>query len=184
MVRSTWPSSNSSQAVLAITAWSATRRVRAFDARYDVPLHLLTDPVYWTEQWTGIVPVHVHYHGMFSAPNRTGALATLARVGVPADRLDLIAARSRCEPGSRYRDAARSPWLFRARRRRLCNRLGVRCERPAGTGHDPGKRQGGGDGRGEENLALDRREARFRAAASSRCGCASNPATGSKSSME
>lgn len=84
----------SNQAAFAVAAWSMTRRVRVLDARYNVPLHLLADPAYWAGQWAGIVPVHVHYHWMFGADHRPAALATLARIGVPADRLEWIAART------------------------------------------------------------------------------------------
>ena len=79
----------SNQAAFAVAAWSMTRRVRVLDARYNVPLHLLADPAYWAGQWAGIVPRPRHYHWMFGADHRPAALATLARIGVPADRLEL-----------------------------------------------------------------------------------------------
>jgi hypothetical protein len=84
----------SNQAAFAVAAWSATRRVRQLDARYNVPLHLLATESGWTDEWRDLRPIHVHYHWMLYGEHRPRAIETLARLGVPADRLAWINART------------------------------------------------------------------------------------------
>jgi hypothetical protein len=83
----------SSQAVLSIAAWSLTRRLRTLDRRYNVPLTNLADARYWSNAWTGIAPVHVHYHWILDREHRARTMELLSRLGVPSDRLDWICAR-------------------------------------------------------------------------------------------
>jgi hypothetical protein len=74
----------SNQAAFAVAAWSATRRVRQLDARYNVPLHVLATESGWTAEWRRISPIHVHCHWMLYGEHRTRAIETLARLAVPA----------------------------------------------------------------------------------------------------
>lgn len=83
----------SSQAAFSIAAWSTTRRVRTLDHRYNVSLHNLAEGRYWSDQWSGIAPVHVHYHWMLDREHRARTIELLSRLGVPSDRLDWISAR-------------------------------------------------------------------------------------------
>jgi hypothetical protein len=82
----------SNQATFAIAAWSTTRRVRILDRRYNVAIHNLADPRYWSDDWAGIAPVHIHYHWMLEPDRRAETLALLARLGVRAEQRDGIAA--------------------------------------------------------------------------------------------
>jgi hypothetical protein len=84
----------SNQAAFAVAAWSVTRRVRQLGARYNVPLHLLPTPAGWTDDWRAIGPIHVHYHWMLYGEHRPHAIETMANLGVPADRLAWIKART------------------------------------------------------------------------------------------
>ena len=84
----------SNQAALAIAAWSTTRQVRELDRRFNVPLHLLADPERWSGDWANLRPLHLHYHWLLRAGHREQALATMARIGVPADRLEWIRERA------------------------------------------------------------------------------------------
>ncbi|MBI2716520.1 MAG: hypothetical protein HYX37_19060 [Rhizobiales bacterium] len=83
----------SNQAAFSIAAWSTTRRFRALDIRYNVPLHILDEPQHWSDEWASIVPIHVHYHWMLDPEHRARTMKLLSRLGVPADRLDWISAR-------------------------------------------------------------------------------------------
>jgi hypothetical protein len=83
----------SNQAAFSIAAWSMTRRFRTLDIRYNVPLHSLDEGKYWSEEWAGVAPVHIHYHWMLDLEHRARTIKLLKRLGVPSDRLDWISAR-------------------------------------------------------------------------------------------
>lgn len=84
----------SNQAALSVAAWSTTRRVQLLDRRTNVPLHILAEAaVADRESWCDLRPVHVHYHRMLEPARRAVALACLAELGVPRDRLAWIEAR-------------------------------------------------------------------------------------------
>lgn len=78
----------SNQAALSIAAWSTTRQVAQLDRRFNLPLHGLADPKQWSDDWADIGPVHVHYHWLLRAGHREQALLSMAKLGVPADRLE------------------------------------------------------------------------------------------------
>jgi hypothetical protein len=77
----------SNQAALAVAAWSATTRIVEFSDTCNVPLHLLAQRPDLVEARVGRVPIHVHYHWMFTPPYYRSACDTLGRLGVPAERL-------------------------------------------------------------------------------------------------
>jgi hypothetical protein len=83
----------SNQAAFSIAVWSTTRRFRTLGARYNVSLHSLAEEKYWSDEWAGIAPVHIHYHWMLDQDHRTRTVELLRRLGVPADRLEWISAR-------------------------------------------------------------------------------------------
>lgn len=84
----------SNQAALAIAAWSIPQRVRLLDRRFNVPLHELSDAQRWSDDWADLRPLHVHYHWLLRSGHRDLAFATMAKLGVSADRLDWIRARA------------------------------------------------------------------------------------------
>ncbi len=83
----------SNQAAFSIAAWSISQRFQTLDIRYNVPLHILADEEYWSDEWAGIAPVHVHYHWMLDVEQRMRTIELLRRLGVPADRLEWISDR-------------------------------------------------------------------------------------------
>jgi hypothetical protein len=87
----------SNQAALAVAAWGAGLRVRDCPDTCNVPLHLLAQrPDLIGARAARVplaVPIHVHYHWMFTAPYHRTACDTLRHLGVPADRLAWLEAR-------------------------------------------------------------------------------------------
>jgi hypothetical protein len=73
----------SSQAVLAIAIWASTSRVVHFPGSYNLPLHMVAGKGSIDPQWTEELPVHVHYHYMFSPQRHEVAMAILEELGVP-----------------------------------------------------------------------------------------------------
>ncbi len=83
----------SNQAALAIAIWAATDRVVHYPACYNVPLHLVASKGKIDPEWLARPPVHVHYHFMFAPDLQEVAMQILAKLGVPSDRLNWLAAR-------------------------------------------------------------------------------------------
>jgi tetratricopeptide (TPR) repeat protein len=83
----------SNQAALALAAWSRTSRIALYDARYNVPLHMLVEQRPLDPVWRHPRPVHVHYHWLFFDRWAPTALATLAELGVADDRVAWLRAR-------------------------------------------------------------------------------------------
>ena len=83
----------SSQAVMSVAIWSTGQRVKQLDARYNVPLHLLADQEALSEEWSGINPVHVHYHWLFTPKHWSRTVELLASLGTQGDRLDWLLSR-------------------------------------------------------------------------------------------
>lgn len=74
----------SSQAALSIAIWSTTSDVYTYDERYNIPLHILTDP---TRPWPlgAGEPVLLHYH-FLAEPQYQGAFReVLIRTGCSSD---------------------------------------------------------------------------------------------------
>ncbi|RZJ96820.1 MAG: hypothetical protein EON88_05665 [Brevundimonas sp.] len=72
----------SSQASLSIAIWSSTRDVRLYDARYNIPLHLMK-PIDWPLP-DGAEPVLLHYHHLLERPNRLRAYMAKLQPSVEA----------------------------------------------------------------------------------------------------
>jgi hypothetical protein len=83
----------SSQAVLALAAWSRTSRVHVFPDAYDLPLHGVAQQAPMDARWTAVPPVHVRYRWMFSPSSTSAAMHTLERLGVARDRRAWLASR-------------------------------------------------------------------------------------------
>jgi hypothetical protein len=84
----------SSQAALTLAIWSLTDRVVHYPDCYNVPLHLLAADSDIDPRWQVRSPVHLHYHWMFSPQHHDVAMDLLARLGVPQDRREWLAART------------------------------------------------------------------------------------------
>jgi hypothetical protein len=84
---------SSSQAVLAVAAWTMGPKIKKLDRRYNVPLHLLATQRDLA-RWTGVDPLHVHYHWMLNVEHRPRALELLSVLGIAPDKLDWLAERS------------------------------------------------------------------------------------------
>jgi len=84
----------SNQAAFSIAAWRRTRRIRHLDARYNVPLHLLVDDADVSQPWTGVSPIHVHYHWMLYPEHCERTIRTLTRLGLSRERVEWIRARA------------------------------------------------------------------------------------------
>jgi hypothetical protein len=84
----------SNQAALSIATWSRTRRVHVYSDRYNVPLHMLvkdSESPAWPKNGA---PVHVHYHWLLGSSSAAAALDVVARLGVTAERLAWLEART------------------------------------------------------------------------------------------
>jgi hypothetical protein len=84
----------SNQAATSVAIWSTGQRVKQLDARYNVPLHLLADQEALSEEWSGISPVHVHYHWLFTPKHWSRTVELLASLGTQGDRLDWLSKRA------------------------------------------------------------------------------------------
>lgn len=73
----------SSQAALSIAIWSATADVHTYDERYNIPLHILTDPGRSWPMAQGFIPVLLHYHYLAEPEYREPFRRVLRRVGCP-----------------------------------------------------------------------------------------------------
>ena len=146
----------SNQAVMAIAAWRTTRRVGLLDRRSNVPLHALAEPQFWSDVFLDLHPWHLHYHWMFDAAHRGRALHTLAKIGLPPDRLEWIAARTplgasrrAARPASAARPVGPSRQLVICGMHRSATSLAASVLREAGLeigkellGPGPGNRRG------------------------------------------
>ncbi len=83
----------SSQTALSLAIWSATSRVAEYDARYNIPLHLLAKQQPMDPIWGAASPVHIHYHWMFQRQSVNEALSVMSRLGVDQPRLDWLQKR-------------------------------------------------------------------------------------------
>jgi hypothetical protein len=84
----------SSQAALTLAIWSLTDRVAHYPDWYNVPLHLIAADSDIDPRWLVRSPVHLHYHWMFAPQHHDVAMDLLARLGLPEDRRDWLAART------------------------------------------------------------------------------------------
>jgi hypothetical protein len=96
----------SSQATLALAIWATTDRVVHYPASYNVPLHLVAAAGEIEAEWYARAPVHVHYHYMFTPQRYEVAMAIMAKLGVPADRLSWLAERVPLPDSGRARQVA------------------------------------------------------------------------------
>ncbi len=75
----------SSQAALSLAIWSKSTDVMVYDARYNIPLHLLTGPdAPWPLEASSdpcATPILVHYHYLAEPPFRSDFVRSLAQVG-------------------------------------------------------------------------------------------------------
>ena len=83
----------SSQAALAVAAWSRTRDVRHYDDRYNVPLHILVNPAVRWPTGPGREPVLVHYHFLAEPEHRSAFGPTLRRLGCPVAAAEWVEER-------------------------------------------------------------------------------------------
>lgn len=84
---------SSNQTATAVAIWSTGQKVRELNRRYNVPLHLLAKENDLSE-WSGVDPLHIHYHWMLNAQHRPQTLELLAALGVAPDKRDWLAERS------------------------------------------------------------------------------------------
>lgn len=71
----------SSQAALSVALWSRASDVRLYDPRYNIPLHILTDPERPWPMGEGFAPVLLHYHFLMERRFREDLRRVLPRVG-------------------------------------------------------------------------------------------------------
>lgn len=71
----------SSQAALSVGIWSRAREVRVYDGRYNIPLHILTDPACPWPMAAGFAPVLLHYHFLTEPRFRADLRRVLQRLG-------------------------------------------------------------------------------------------------------
>ncbi len=84
-----------SQAALAVAIWSSTSDVRVLDARYNIPLHLLTSPERTWPTGPDFEPVQLHYHYLGEPRYREQFAGALGRVACPPAAQRWIADRLR-----------------------------------------------------------------------------------------
>lgn len=71
----------SSQAALSVAIWSTTSDVHTYDERYNIPLHILTDPNKPWPMGTGFEPVLLHYHFLAEPRYQPAFREVLNRLG-------------------------------------------------------------------------------------------------------
>jgi hypothetical protein len=76
-----------SQAALSVAIWSVTSDVHVYDARYNIPVHLLVAPVRTWQLPPGRGPVLVHYHYLAEPQHQEHLRCALRQLGCPADVL-------------------------------------------------------------------------------------------------
>jgi hypothetical protein len=71
-----------SQAALAVAIWKQTADVHLYDARYNLPLHLVANGAAWPTS-AARPPVLLHYHYLAELPHQPTLLQAATRVGCP-----------------------------------------------------------------------------------------------------
>lgn len=100
----------SSQTALSVGIWSTTRDVLTYDARYNIPLHLVADG-HTTWPLDGKTPILVHYHALLGAEHRTVLPRALATIGCPPAVTAWLMDALSATPTRRPRAATHwSPW--------------------------------------------------------------------------
>lgn len=75
----------SSQAALSVAIWSTTADVHTYDERYNIPLHILTDPARPWPMGAGFEPVLLHYHFLAEPRFQEDFRRVLNRIGCSPD---------------------------------------------------------------------------------------------------